>query len=264
MTWSEWEDGSVKLPRAEYTRVHQEVLSTDKTHKDNVLSIARDFWQGLDDLERTDRSAYFRAQRDFFRIQGTEPGMPREVLDESFERTSLWGREIPRCLLRTDMDYPTGSTTAFNVGRAQIVFDPARRSIRWNVPAGYEAAELAHRHPTAQALFTVLRYVRWTPGTGGWIEGNDDSNRDHAAGSALRPDYSPIAWGPLGAEAHPSSCEAYKDAAGREVTREALDALEENLPRSRQNRFGPSTTGPRLSLPASVDRPEDTGRRPGR
>jgi hypothetical protein len=225
MAWSEWEDGSVKLPRAAYTHVRHEVIRADQTHKDNVLSMARDFWQILDDLETTDRSAYFRAQRDYFRIKGTEPGILREVLDESFERTSLWGQEIPRCLLRADMDYPTERTTAFKAGRARIAFDPAHLSILWNVPAGYEAAELAHRHPTAQALFTALRDVRWTPGTGGWIQGNDDTNRDYADGGALRPAYTPIAWGPLGAKAHPSSCEPYKDASGTEITRETLDAL---------------------------------------
>lgn len=225
MAWNEWEAGSVKLPEAEYARVRQEVMRADNTHKDKVLGVARDFWQTLDDVETTDRSAYFRAQRDFFRIQERESGMPAEVIAESFGRTSLRGQEIPRCLLRADMDYPAELTTVFNVGRARVIFDPPRLSIIWSVPAGYEAAELAHRHPTAQALFTALRYVRWTPGTGGWIEGNDDTNRDYGAGGALRPAYIPVAWGPLGAKAHASSCEPYRDASGTEMTRETLDAL---------------------------------------
>jgi hypothetical protein len=225
MAWNEWEEGSVKLPEAEYARVRQEVMRAENTRKDKVLSVASDFWQTLDEIETTDRSAYFRAQRDFFRIQESEPGMPAEVIAESFRRTSLRAQEIPRCLLRADMDYPTELTTVFNVGRARIIFDPARLSILWSVPAGYEAAELAHRHPTAQVLFNALRYVRWTPGTGGWIEGNDDTNRDYDAGGGLRPAYIPVAWGPLGAKAHAAACEPYRDTLGTEMTRETLDAL---------------------------------------
>lgn len=225
MAWNEWEDGSVKLPEAEYARVRQEVMRADNTHKDKVLSVALEFWQTLDEIEARDRSAYFRAQRDFFRIQEKEPGMAAEVLAESFRRTSLRGQEIPRCLLRADMDYPTELTTIFNVGRAQIIFDRERLSILWSVPAGYEAAELAHRHPTAQALFDALRYVRWTPETGGWIEGNDDANRDYDAGGALRPAYIPVAWGPIGAKAHTWACEPYRDASGTEITRETLEGL---------------------------------------
>jgi hypothetical protein len=122
------------------------------------------------------------------------------------------------------MDYPTERTTAFNAGRARIVFDPAHLSILWNVPAGYEAAELAHRHPTAQALFAALRNVRWTAGTGGWIEGNDDTNRDYQTGGTLRPAYISLAWGPLGADEEPAACEPYRDASGTEITREVLDA----------------------------------------
>jgi hypothetical protein len=71
MVWIEWEDGAVRLPAADYARVRQEVMRADQTHKDKVLSIARDFWRTLDDLETTDRSPYFRSQRDFFRIQAT-------------------------------------------------------------------------------------------------------------------------------------------------------------------------------------------------
>jgi hypothetical protein len=225
MAWVEWEDGSVKLPAAEYARVRQEVMHADQTHKDKVLGIARDFWRTLDELETTDRSAYFRAQRDFFRIHAAESGIAQEVLDDSFERTSLWGQEQPRGLLRADLDYPTEDTNAFNLGRAQILFDPASPSLHWAVPAGREAAELAHRHATARALFAALRHVQWTAGTGGWIEGNDDTNRDYGAGGVLRPSYISVAWGPRGAGAYPLSCEPYTDASGREVTREALDAL---------------------------------------
>lgn len=225
MAWNEWENGSVKLPEAEWARVRQEVMRAEKTHKEKVLSVAHDFWQTLDEIETTDRSAYFRAQRDFFRIQKREPGTPTEVLAESFRRTSLRGQEIPRCLLRADMDYPTELTTIFNVGPARIIFDASRLSVLWSVSAGDEAAELAHCHPTAQALFAALRSVRWTPETGGWIEGNDDTNRDYDAGGTLRPAYISVAWGPLGAKEHASACEPYSDASGTEVTPETLDAL---------------------------------------
>lgn len=225
MAWVEWEDGTVQLPVAEYARVRQEVMRADQTHKDKVLSIASDFWRSLDDIETTDRSAYFSAQRDFFRIHATESGIAQEVLDDSFERTSLWGQERPRGLIRADIDYPTKDANAFNLGRVQIVFDPALLSVRWSVPAGREAAELAHRHSTARALFTALSHVLWTAGTGGWVEGNDDTNRDYGAGGVLRPAYISVAWGPRGADAYPLSCEPYRDASGREITREALDAL---------------------------------------
>jgi hypothetical protein len=124
------------------------------------------------------------------------------------------------------MDYPTEDTNAFDVGRAQIVFDPALVGVRWSVPAGREAAELAHRHSIARTLFEALRQVQWTAGTGGWIEGNDDANRDYGAGGVLRPAYISVAWGPRGANVYPLSCEPYRDASGREITRQALDASE--------------------------------------
>jgi len=224
MAWIEWEDGSVKLPAAEYVRVRQEVMRADQSHKDKVLSIARDFWRTLDDRETTDRSAYFRAQRDYFRIHATDSAIAQEILEDGFESTSLWGQERPRGLLRADLDYPTEDTNAFNVGRAQIAFDPAPLSARWSVPAGREAAELAHRHSTARTFFEALRHVLWTPGTGGWIEGNDETNRDYGAGGVLRPAYISVAWGPRGADAYPASCEPYRDGSGRQITREALDA----------------------------------------
>lgn len=225
MGWREWEGGSIKLPDADYARIRREIVLADNTHKDKVLGLARDFWQTLDEVETTDRAAYFRAQRDYFRIQGTKSNIAPEVLAESFGRTSLRGQDIPRCLLRANMDYPSETTTTFSIGRARINFDSQRKSILWSVPAGCEAAKLAHDHPTACALFMALRYVHWTSDTGGWIEGNDETNRDYNADGALMPAYTPVAWGPVGAKAHPSACEPFSDASGAEITREVLAAL---------------------------------------
>lgn len=203
MSCNEWEQGTIKLPSAEFARVRQAVEAADRARKERVFSQTQAFWKGLTRKQQTDGAEYSKAVRAFTHrlyVDGEVPatggwygwpGRPAPNADIAMDVQSQLERACwrtpdgaartpasPRRVLQADMDYPTNRTTAFHERGATLVFDRAASTVEWDVSENNHAVEHAHATSMAKAFFGALEQVKWTRGTGGWFTGNDEYNRE--------------------------------------------------------------------------------------
>jgi len=82
-------------------------------------------------------------------------------------------------------------------GEASIIFDAKNKTLTWSVSENNRAVERAHRHILARVLFSLLREIKWTRGSGGTIVGNDEYSRcSYAEGEG--GNYTKYSFGPAG------------------------------------------------------------------
>ena len=104
-----------------------------------------------------------------------------------------------RALKKKDFPRATNKTMAFDAGEGTISLHDKDRTVVWNVPENNHACDYARSSPMARALFRLLDGIAWSRGTGGYIVGNDEYNRENSpaevggGGNLLkRPCYGPI------------------------------------------------------------------------
>jgi len=210
-----WESGTIILPPPEFGRVHAAVFWIERSGKERVRAQSQEFWRGLTRKQRTDPGAYRQAVREHYQATlaqvdelsntpsrpGSSPAQWQqadELRDDADALEDLLlrvGYDKPRRVLVTDLPLPTPSTMVFEVDAgATITFDRKTSSVHWDSGWGNNQAEHARRGRAAQSLFTALAQVRWTPGTGGVIIGNDE----YSQRELRREDYATAGYGPLG------------------------------------------------------------------
>ena len=198
MSCNEWEEGTIKLPTAEFARVRKALEDADRTRKERVFAQTQVFWKGLTRKAQTNHKEYESAAYDFTEKLGRSTSRDRygfsadgpdadlaDDLRDALQLPYAWDpatRERvepkPGRVLPADMKYPTNRTTAFHADDASIIFTKDTSSVTWSVGENNHAVERAREQPIAQAFFGELRKVRWTRGTGGIITGNDEYNRE--------------------------------------------------------------------------------------
>lgn len=258
MSRYEWERGEFTLPSAEFTRVRNAVQAADADHKKRVLAKTREFWNSLSRKEKTDSTAYLAAvarfeqeRDDSARPQGLFSRSVREIREKQQDQAAraaaidmlhLKGYAArPSRVLQAEMQFPTNRTTTFRTPDCSMTFNPANRTVTWDVPENNHACEHARGSHLAEAFFGAIEKVRWTHGTGGVITGNDEYARGsrEADGGA---NYVTVAYGYLGIEQAPMHVQPFTNAAGQRVS-----------PEVKMGRHGPEgkavTSGPRTSRP---------------
>lgn len=249
MSRYEWEEGSFKLPSAEFTKLRKRFETVVKARQQSMFDHSQKFWKGLSAKEKSDPRAFDQAidrycfpppsqgqPRFGFSAPRYPNGLTEDVAVELHDKLSLrYGVEKPRRLLKTDFEFPTNRTTSFQVGdEASVDFDRDRSSVRWNVGQNNHSVDRARQHPLSSELFGALERIRWTAGTGGYVVGNDEYNedsRDVGGGG----NYTTFAIGPQGEAADPMACVEYLDSKGRRRTR-ALMWADAEKERKRQAR----------------------------
>lgn len=243
MSGREWEQGTIKLPSAEFARVRQAVETADRARKERVFAQTQEFWKGLTRKQQTDPAAYQAAVRAFTHrlytdgeVQATggwygRPSRPAPNADIAWDVQGQLGRAcwstpdgarrepaVPRRVLQADMDYPTNRTTDFHRGGASLSFDRAASTVTWDVGENNHAVEHARETSMGKAFFEALEQVRWTRGTGGWFTGNDEYNEENrdAGGGA---NYVTTGFGPAAAAdfAAWQATQPYTDSTGKRV-----------------------------------------------
>ncbi|WP_156250937.1 hypothetical protein [Pseudactinotalea terrae] len=210
-----WESGTITLPPQEFDRVHAAVLAVERSVKERVRAQSQEFWRGLTRKQRTDPEAYRHAVREHYQATlkqvnelsntparpGSSPtqwAQSDELQDDADALGDLLlrvGYDKPRRVLVTDLPLPTARTMVLPVDSgATITFDRKASTVRWDSGWGNNQAEVARRVRGARALFAALRQVRWAPGTGGVITGNDE----YSQRELRREDYAIAGYGPLG------------------------------------------------------------------
>jgi len=104
-----------------------------------------------------------------------------------------------RSLKKKDFPRATNKTTTFDGDGWRISIHDQNRSVVWNVPENNHACDYARSSHMARAFFRLLEGMAWSRGTGGYIVGNDEYNRENSpaevggGGNLLKmPCYGPL------------------------------------------------------------------------
>lgn len=283
MSRNEWEEGTIKLPTADFARIRKAVQETDAQVRTKALAHTQSFWKGLTRKQQTDKDEYAKALWAWSRKQSPEGGsgwatlrrpdpVDKAAVDEAYSllQRRTWSAR-PTRVQASEVGMPTNRTTTFHAGEATISFDRATSSVTWHVEENNHAVEHARSSAVGQRLFGELDRTRWTRGTGGALTGNDEYNedsREHGGGS----NYHTGAYGPLGAVQAPTHTRPWTDPQGRRFDVETkvgrygfvgkvveVDARG-NPVRRRRPSPGKAPTGPATSRPASDATPGVRGR----
>ena len=97
--------------------------------------------------------------------------------------------------LKKDFPLANSATKSLAQGEAYVGFDDERRRVIWNVSENNHAIESARSTALGRALFAALAKIKWTRGSGGFIIGNNEYNRDSedegGGGNTVNDEYGP-------------------------------------------------------------------------
>ena len=236
MSRYEWERGEIKLPSAEFARVRQTIADVDMKHKQKLFDLSQEFWKGLTAKEKADPASYAQAYVTFSKKHShvrrngwvgsgcneTISDLP-DGLDEAvrFRRYNYKAKKAitrPKRVLKEDIDFPTNRSVSFGTAGddGALTFDKKTNVVHWGVSENNHAVDAAHDSDMGKAFFAVLKTVKWTRGTGGYIRGNNEyhSDPDNNGDGAH---YISDGFGPVGADADPHSTDGYWMADGKYV-----------------------------------------------
>ena len=230
-----WERGTIKLPSAEFSRLRQELAAIDLSEKKRLFDASQDFWKSLTAKQRIDSNAHEQAWFAYDKAHttrryrggmwgGTEEvsSLPSDLADLILHNAR---RGKPARILKEQIEFPTNRTTQFRVGlEAVITFDKSTSSVEWGVSENNHAVQEAHDHYLGRKLFELLKTVKWTRGTGGYLYGNDEYSRDEDNGAGAGAHYETSAFGPLGAEHHPHLTDEFRMSDGKWIRRDDFPA----------------------------------------
>ncbi|MCU1406966.1 MAG: hypothetical protein JWQ43_3269 [Glaciihabitans sp.] len=202
-----WESGSITLPRAEFSRLRDRIITIESARIAGVHRDANRFWNELPPQAHTDPAAFSTASQDFSYRYGDDhhANPPRELSYLIGLMDPVTGTPVPPSVANLPIPGDRDRYLSTFVCKATLKFDKTTSTARWAVPAGDEAATAARTEPLGLSFFRFVDGVTWTEGTGGVFSGNDSETA--AAGGA---DYCIDAWGPLGAAAEPSHTRSFR------------------------------------------------------
>ena len=230
MSRREWEEGTIKLPAAEFARVRQAVADAVTKRNQNIYDKAQEFWKTLTPKQKRDHEAYVKAFESFEHAHTTttwhkyggseaKSKLPAELAEAiGANRFGLHGKPIAR-LKKEDLDFPTNRDTTFHGGSysdGTLDFDRSRNTVTWTVSEGNHAVDHARGSDIWEAFDAAMSKVKWTRGTGGSFSGNDEYNQESRE-SGYGGNYTTAGYGPLGAVEAPGSTPDFTMADGTRV-----------------------------------------------
>lgn len=214
MSHHEWEQGTFRIPASRWAslkgalrQAYNERLAADLTLAEQVLTKVKADHKGRRNVDW--RAALTRElDQEDPRSSGGGAFHPKyrfAVLDSAAVIAKacaglIEGRGKLRSLKKKDFPRATTKTITFNAGEGTISLRDHDRTVVWNVPEGNQACDCARSSHMARTLFRLLDGMAWSRGTGGFIVGNDECNRNNspaevgAGGNLLRMPY----YGPVG------------------------------------------------------------------
>ncbi|MAF10687.1 hypothetical protein CMK11_09565 [Candidatus Poribacteria bacterium] len=205
MSINEWEEGEIVIPSKEFVDVRRTVVRAHNATEEKSLELARRIHADL--LEFTKRQRNVEWSRALWSMFDEQARTTRRVArnhsndDVLYRATRLVEqgfREQGRPLSpqKKWLDLLPLAATEIDLGEVSVRFDATTRTVGWKVMENNHAVERARKHPVGKALFSRLKRVKWTRGSGGIIVGNDEYNCDSrdsgGGGNYISGSYGPI------------------------------------------------------------------------
>jgi hypothetical protein len=211
MSRDEWEAGDIVLPTAAVPAVRKALRDAANAYHERVLEVCLRLWSGpiaktssvrlynerleaamrRENLEETLSNDVWDVMGDIVRAPYADWRTPAEqhppAPSPRTPRASDVDKAAPRANTRTD---------AFGAGGEwRIRIDGAK--LHYGCGEAGNAIERAHEHPVVAAMFSALRKVEWTRGSGGVFTGNDEYNQE-SRGAGSGGNYITAEFGPKG------------------------------------------------------------------
>ena len=215
MSRSEWERGTFRIPSSQWVRIknalrlaYNQGLQADFALAEQVIAKVKADNKGR---RNVDWRAVFTQEVDAEdpRSHGGGGGFKPKHRFAVLSSTAIIakvcsalveGRGKLRSLKKKDFPRATNKTREFDADAGTIFLHDQDRTVLWDVPEGNYACERARSSHVARTLFRRLDGIAWSRGTGGYIVGNDESNRANSpaevgeGGNLLKMPY----HGPIG------------------------------------------------------------------
>lgn len=196
MYFTSTEDGTLVLPAAEWPRFHVSLVGAWNLLLERDFASLQQVHQAASRLP-VERGCSYALHRC---IETAARGQILRVLFRAELGDYLIGEDerghpVLKAPERKELPFATAATTSFRVGydgEIQIAADGSPQ-VRWVVDANPDAVEIARESAMGRAFFTLLDQVKWTPDTGGRIEGDLSASDGFTVQpvSQLTADYGP-------------------------------------------------------------------------
>lgn len=217
MSCYEWESGTIKLPRSEFTRIRDIVRNAWNADLDKTWELLVMFRQNIPARDRKDLHSAIQCWlhgrdttywpetfssptwQSIRRRASLVGGLENEQIASMQRQMIRWdsASRSHRLARKSDLPWARGGSFTIWIGDAEIIFDHVEHTIHWGVLENNHACDHAHQHPIARLLFRHLNNVRWTSRTGGVIVGNNEYHREsESIGGG--GNYVVMSFGPVG------------------------------------------------------------------
>jgi hypothetical protein len=207
MSHNDWEQGTIVLPSAAAAVLKKTLREKQNAFHNDVRTTAIKFHKHIGTTSRTKYKAALAWNSPLKQSKVGESGYQQmvrraaiQVLERMlFERKALPPVQPTVAHVSRVAPKATTSTKSYTAigkdGFEACVFTLDGRTLSYEVFEGNHAVDDAHDSWMYNIVFSFLRKVQWTRGTGGYIKGNNEYNEDefgHQAGSYLVSTFGPV------------------------------------------------------------------------
>lgn len=203
MSCYEWEQGSLKIPSAEWVRVRRDLIAAWNGIMQERLTLAQQLHAHLTEARKGKRNfdfmaaakAWADARRPRGRFISEDELDGLNAADEAWRLALEHKDNLNRWVLQhpKKKDVPFAKSTTRHFGdvplcawEGSVRLDDKTRELHWSVSENNHAVERAWEQPMGRALARILHSVCWTRDSGGVFVGNNEysrESRDEGGGS---------------------------------------------------------------------------------
>ena len=177
MSCYEWEEGTIKLPSKDYSKIRREFVDRLNFLKEEEMKSAVRLRDAVL-LEGKGKRGFLYYNR-MVQLM-SKYGVSYDVLYKMFKKASYNSSEKPKVLTKKAMEFAKTNDTKFSFSEGGVYFNNKDKTVAWVVSENNHACDHARQSIYGMALFHTLGRVKWTSRSGGIIVGNNEYNRENS------------------------------------------------------------------------------------
>ena len=169
MSCNNWEEGSVKIPTDQWAAFRTAIIEKANELRKEKFALATEAYEAAQKAGKGKRG-FSRADwvRDY--------DLP--YYDVAQYITRLGETKVFKPKKKDFPLIPTSKSAVLHLGEAGISLDNKKRAVSYFSGENNRAVERARDNPVVALMFSKLRSINWTRGSGGEFVGNDEYNQD--------------------------------------------------------------------------------------